>query len=276
MLPLIKGNSQLLNGRLLAFARVGSEGNSDLQSMVHHGLLAVQGNYRDQRTLEEFFKLEFGLSLERGFEQVFEQNHTEATSDANLDPEQVRERFRSMRDAVSNMPIPAKHVVLESPEKALEFDGDVVDLGQFDDVVYAHMAVNAFPILYQAYFRQQEHQELQLHIERILEASPQNREPVFTGDVETQLLQVLLPTILYAPEGGKEAQEATVQLRALLAPHLTARDTEEVMALVARVRNGDAQAKLRLDLLLRRTAALHREDIKSLEAIRLELELLDR
>lgn len=48
------------------------------------------------------------------------------------------------------------------------------------------------------------------------------------------------------------------------------------MALVARVRNGDAQAKLRLDLLLRRTAALHREDIKSLEAIRLELELLDR
>ena len=266
----------MLNGRLLAFARVGSEGNSDLQAMVHHGLLAVQGNYRDQRTLEEFFKLEFGLSLERGFEQVFEQNHTEATSDANLDPEQVRERFRSMRDAVSNMPIPAKHVVLESPEKALEFDGDVVDLGQFDDVVYAHMAVNAFPILYQAYFRQQEHQELQQHIERILEASPQNREPVFTGDVEAQLLQVLLPTILYAPEGGPEAQEATVQLRALLAPHLTARDTEEVMALVARVRNGDAQAKLRLDLLLRRTAALHREDLKSLEAIRTELAQLDR
>ena len=72
--------------------------------------------------------------------------------------------------------------------------------------------------------------ELQQHIERILEASPQNREPVFTGDVEAQLLQVLLPTILYAPEGGPEAQEATVQLRALLAPHLTARDTEEVLS----------------------------------------------
>jgi hypothetical protein len=276
MLQLIKGNQSVLNGRVLAFARVTSMGSNDLQAMVHHGMLAVQGNYRDQRTLEEFFKLEFGLSLERGFEQVFEQNHPESTSDATLDPEQVKERFRSMRDAVSNMPIPAKHVVLESPAKALEFEGDVADLGEFDDVTYAHMAVNAFPILYQAYFRQQEHLELQQHIDRILEASPHNREPVFTGDVETQLLHVLLPTILYAPQEGQDAQDATAQLHALLAPHLTARDTEEVLALVGRVRNGDTMAKQRLDLLLRRTAALHREDIKSLEAIRQELELLDR
>lgn len=274
---LIKGNSQRLDGRLLAFAHVANANTSaeHLQGMVHNGFLAVQGNYRDQRTLAEFFQSEFGLSLERGIEEVIDQSRDGNGLEGALDPDLVRERLRSMKDAASTMPIPAKVVSVDSHEGAVTFDGDVADLGHFDDLAFAHMAVNAFPILYQAVYRQQELLELQARIESLLDAS-QAPKPLstFEGDVETHLLHTLLPNILYAAEGSVESQAAMLAFEDFLRPHLNEADLEAMLSLIPVVRQGDSSSRRKLDLQLKRVAALHREDYRALDAIRQELESL--
>ena len=274
-----KGDARHLDGRLLAYAHVASAltGAAHLQGMVHNGLLAVQGNYRDQRTLAEFFQSEFGLSLERGIEEVIEQSRDGSGLEGALDPDLVRERLRSMKDAAGMMPIPAKVVPLDSELTAMGFEGDVADLGFFDDLAFAHMAVNSFPILYQAHYRQQEYVELQNRIDTLLDAptSASRELQTFTGDVETYLLQTLLPSVLYAKDDSSEAGNAMERFRTFLQPHLTESDLDAVLALLPIVRKGDAKASQRLDLLLRRAAALHREDFRSLEAIRQSLEKLD-
>lgn len=275
---LIKGNSHRLDGRLLAFAHVasGSTSAEHLQAMVHNGFLAVQGNYRDQRTLAEFFQSEFGLSLEKGIEEVIDQSRDGNGLEGALDPDLVRERLRSMKDAASTMPIPAKIVSVDSHEGALSFEGDVADLGHFDDLAFAHMAVNAFPILYQAVYRQQELLELQARIESLLETSQTARPPsTFEGDVESHLLHTLLPDILYATEGSAQAHAAMVAFEEFLRPHLNEADLEAMLALVPVVRQGDVASRRKLDLLLKRVAALHREDYKTLDLLRHELDALD-
>lgn len=275
---LIKGNSQRLDGRLLAFAHVANSSTSaeHLQGMVHNGYLAVQGNYRDQRTLAEFFQSEFGLSLEKGIEEVIDQSREGNGLESALDPDLVRERLRSMKDAASSMPIPAKIVAVESHEGATTFEGDVADLGHFDDLVFAHMAVNAFPILYQAVYRQQELLELQARIESLLDASQAPRAlSTFEGDVEAHLLHSLLPDILYATEGSAQAHAAMVAFEDFLRPHLNEADLEAMLALVPVVRQGDVASRRKLDLLLKRVAALHREDYKTLDILRHELDALD-
>ncbi len=175
------------------------------------------------------------------------------------------------------MPIPAKVVPLDSEATALNFEGDVADLGFFDDLAFAHMAVNSFPILYQAHYRQQEYVELQSRIDTLLDAptSASRELQTFTGDVETYLLQTLLPRVLYAKDDDSEAGNAMERFRTFLQPHLTEGDLDAVLALLPIVRKGDTKASQRLDLLLRRAAALHREDFRSLEAIRQSLEKLD-
>lgn len=275
---LIKGNSSRLDGRLLAFAHVVNAQSSaeHLQGMVHNGYIAVQGNYRDQRTLAEFFQSEFGLSLERGIEEVIDQSRDGSGLEGALDPDLVRDRLRSMKDAAGSMPIPAKVVSVDSSEGALRFEGDVADLGHFDDLAFAHMAVNAYPILYQAVYRQQELLELQSKIEGLLDQSQAQRPlSTFSGDVEEHLMHTLLPDILYASEGSVEAQLAMDTFEAFLKPHLTEADLEAMVSLIPVVRHGDAASRRKLDLLLRRVAALHREDYKALDTIRHDLDAIE-
>jgi len=275
---IIKGDATRLDGRLLAFAHVANTQASPehLQGMVHNGFLAVQGNYRDQRTLAEFFQSEFGLSLERGIEEVIDQNQEGAGLESALDPDLVRDRLRSMKDAAGSMPIPAKIVSVESPESALHFEGDVADLGHFDDLAFAHMAVNAYPILYQAIYRQQELLELQGRIESLLDQSQTSRPmSTFAGDVEEHLLHTLLPNILYAGDNSEEARHALAVFEDFLRPHLTEADLEAMLALIPVVRLGDTGSRRKLDLLLRRVAALHREDYKALDVIRHDLDALN-
>ena len=174
------------------------------------------------------------------------------------------------------MPIPAKIVSIDSHDGALTFEGDVADLGHFDDLAFAHMAVNAFPILYQAVYRQQELLELQTRIASLLDQSQAPRHiETFVEDVEDHLLHTLLPDILYAEEGSPQAAAAMSTFESFLKPHLNEADLEAMLSLIPVVRHGDAASRRKLDLLLRRVAALHREDFRTLDHIRHDLEQLD-
>ncbi len=275
----LKGDPARLDGRLVAIAKLDPplpEGHP-ATAMVHADLLAVQGNYRDQKTMAEFFRKEFGLSMERGIEEMIDQARENGGLEGALDPEQVRERLRSLGDS-NFLPIPAKVIRMEGIHSAVELPGDVVFLGVFSEFQFAHMAVNAFPILYQARFREQEHAGLRSEIEKMLDrlATPpaEAEEPnlqTYTGDTEGHLLRELLPDMFYAGEASPEALNAERRFRQFMAPHMIPQDVETMVSLVPSVRHGVHDALRHLELLVRKAVALQREDWKQLEALRKDL-----
>lgn len=273
------GDPSQLDGRLVAIAKLDPplpEGHS-AAPMVHNSFLAVQGNYRDQRTMADFFRTEFGLSMERGIEEMIDQARENGGLEGALDPEQVRERLRSLGDS-EFLPIPAKVIRVESLEAAAELGGDVVFLGVFSEFQFAHMAVNAFPILYQARYREQEHLAMRLEIEKMLDKmiqpEPAGSEPnlvTYNGDAEVHLLKELLPGMFYAAEGSPEANAAESRFRLFMAPHMYPQDVETMVSLVPYVRHGQSDALRHLELLVRKAVALQKEDWKSLENLRKDL-----
>jgi len=275
----LQGDPNQLDGRLVAIAKLDpplSE-NHGGAAMVHNNLLVVQGNYRDQKTMADFFRTEFGLSMERGIEEMIDQARENGGLEGALDPEQVRDKLRSMGDS-EFLPIPAKVIRLNSLEAASELPGDVIYLGAFAEFQFAHMAVNALPILYQARYREQERERMRVEIEgmleRLVQLEPEGSEPdlvTFEGDVENHLLREMLPGMFYAAEASPEAILAEKRFRQFMAPHMYPQDVEAMVSLVPSVRHGQSQALHHLELLVRKAVALQREDWKQLEVLRKEL-----
>jgi hypothetical protein len=278
----LHGDPVRLDGRLTAIARLTSPLPHDHPgaAMVHESLLSVQGNYRDQRTMADFFRSEFGLSVEKGIEEIIDQARQNGGLEAALDPDQVRERLRNMGDS-EFLPIPAKVVRIPGMDAAASLEGDVVFLGDFAEFQFAHMAVNAFPILYQARYREQERLAMREQIEGMLEKlvlSPQEgtipTEPTletFQGDLENHLLREILPGMFYAQESSPEALDAEKRFRAFMAPYLFPADVERMVGLVPQIRHGENPALRQLELLVRKAAAIQREDWKALGTLRNDL-----
>ena len=278
----LHGDPAHLDGRLTAIAHLVAplpEGHPGAV-MVLGSLLSVQGNYRDQRTMADFFRSEFGLSVEKGIEEIIEQARQNGGLEGALDPDQVRERLRSMGDS-EFLPIPAKVVHLSGLDAAASLEGDVVLLGDFAEFQFAHMAVNSFPILYQARYREQEREQMREQIEGMLEKltspagdPPASTEPTletFQGDLENHLLREILPGMFYAPEASPEAMDAELRFRAFMAPHLYPADVERMVGLVPSIRHGESVAVRQLELLVRKAVALQREDWKTLDSLRKDL-----
>lgn len=275
----LKGDPTRLDGHLVAIAKLDPPLSDDhaAAAMMRNGLLIVQGNYRDQKTMADFFRTEFGLSMERGIEEMIDQARENGGLEGALDPDQVRERLRSMGDS-EFLPIPAKVIHLDSLEAAKELPGDVVYLGEFAEFQFAQMAVNAFPILYQARYREQERAAMRVEIEkmldRLIQPEPAGTEPdliTFEGDAEAHLLKDVLPGMFYAAEDSTEAVAAEKRFRSFMAPHMYPQDVELMVSLVPSVRHGQAHALRHLELLVRKAVALQRENWKQLETLRKEL-----
>jgi hypothetical protein len=275
----LHGDPTRLDGRLIAIARLNAPlpENHPGSAMIHASLLSVQGNYRDQHSMADFFRTEFGLSMERGIEEIIEQARENGGLEGALDPEQVRERLKNMGGS-EFLPIPAKVIHLPGLEVAATSEGDVVFLGDFAEFQFAHMAVNAFPILYQARYREQERKILRDQVEHMLEKlsllAPENTEPTletFEGDIEAHLQKEILPGMFYARESSSEALDAERRFRTFMAPHLYPADVDRMVALVPGIRQGQQPARRQMELLVRKAAALQREDWKALETIRTDL-----
>ena len=157
----------------------------------------------------------------------------------------------------------------------------MVFLGDFEEFQFAHMAVNSFPILYQAKYREQERLAMREQIEGMLEKlvlspdeSPLPSEPnleTFQGDLENHLLREIFPGMFYARESSPEAEEAERRFRIFMAPYLFPADVERMLGLVPQIRHGENPALHQLELLVRKAVAIQREDWKALETLRNDL-----
>jgi hypothetical protein len=290
-----KGDPHRLSGRLIAYVRyerpadsprAPGEENSPLEALVHNGLLAVTANYVEQRDIRDFFRKEFGISLEKGIEEVIEQARETGGLEGALDPEAVKERLDSMKNA-EFIPIPAKVGHFGSESEMLDRDADVYYLGSFTVLAHAHLCVNAFPLLYQAHYREQEHRQVEGEIAALLGAI-ENPEIASLGDAsdadakaapadwKAHLLTVLIPRMIYTrdatdKDGRGDHQKSVAEFRDFMDDFGFPEDTEAMVSLIESAPSFDAPTLRRLELLVSKVEALQSEDYERLEAIKREL-----
>jgi hypothetical protein len=280
-----KGDPGLLRGRLIAYVRferpadeapAPGEEASPLEGLVTNGMLAVSANYVDQRNIRDFFRKEFGISLEKGIEEVIEQARETGGLEGALDPEAVKERLDSMKNA-DFMPIPAKVAHFSSEADMLDQDADVYFLGTFTVLAHAHLCVNSFPILYQAYYREQEHRAVERDIAALLRTieAPKADAPASAPPPENwkqHLLTVLIPRMIYTRgEGGTEHDKSVAEFRSFMESFGYPEDAETVLTLIEKTADFNAPTLRKLELMVSKVEALQSEDYERLEEIKREL-----
>jgi len=230
----------------------------------------------DQRNIRDFFKKEFGISLEKGIQEVIEQARETGGLEGALDPEAVKERLQSMKNA-DFIPIPAKVAFFSTEAEMLDQDADVYCLGSFTVLSHAHLCVNSFPILYQAYYREQEHREVEkeistllLNIERPAKPEPKTGESM-GGDWKQHLLKILIPRMIYTRGQTPEHTNAVAEFQGFMEEFGFPKDTEAILALIEGSTVFNAATLRKLELLVSKVEALQNEDYDRLEAIKREL-----
>ncbi len=269
-------------GKLIAYATVDTDGNNDgnMKSMVQNGILAVQANYVDQRTIRDFFQAEFGLSLEKGLEEIIGQAKETGGLEGALDPEAVRDKLDSMKN-MEFIPIPAKIIFFESEAEILERDEDIYYLGHFKIISHAHLSVNSFPILYQAKFREQEHDQVSQEIEEMLSnfAEEESESAVnihnFEGNIKEHLLTEIIPKMLYNIENKAEYEKAEDQFSNFMENFAYPEDTQEIINLIKSNLKNDSKKLNQLELMVEKIQALQNENYEELDAIKKKLKELN-
>jgi hypothetical protein len=285
-LVLKKGDEKKLKGKLIAYATVDTDMDSEasaMDSMIRNGILAVKANYVDQRTIRDFFRSEFGVSLEKGIQEIIEQAKESGGLEGALDPGVVRDKLESMRN-MEFIPIPAKVAFFQSENEMLSGDEDVYYLGHFRIVSHAHLCVNSFPILYQAKFREQEHQAVTQEIEEMLntisdssgqdndsEAESHSSIKSFSGDIKEHLSKKLIPKMLYNINNKEEYVLAESKFKEFMADYAIPEDTEKIISLIKSNLQGDKQQLKILELMVDKIQALQAEDYEKLESINNEI-----
>lgn len=293
-----KGDPERLKGKLIAYVRIegrgeepgrfaGGEGegfgaeradaSNPLTAMVRNGILAVQANFVNQRNIRDFFREEFGISLEKGIQEVIEQARDTGGLEGALDPEAVKERLESMKNA-DFIPIPAKIAFFSSEEEMLASDADVYYLGSFTMLSHAHLCVNSFPIIYQAYFREQEHRTVENEIAALLGTieDPRRKDgeatiQTYSGDLKAYLLTDLIPKMIYSLGDKVEYSKALGTFKSFMGDFGYPDDIQEIVTLIESTPSHDAKNILKLELLVAKVEALQKEDYEKLESIRKQL-----
>lgn len=287
-IELKKGDPGRLLGRLIAFARVdtdpGSPEGNPMAAMVLNGILAVQANYVTQRSIRDFFRHEFGISLERGIQDIIEQSRESGGLESALDPDLVRDKLESMKN-IEFIPIPAKiaHFASEQEILARPDAEDVYYLGHFTSLSHAQLCVNSFPILYQARFREQEQRQVSAEIEEMLkglETGPTEGNSSgassagiadFQGNLHEHLLRNLIPAMLHAAPDREEFAGAEREFRGFMKAFAYPADTEEIIRLARSDLTGSGKLA-RLELMVEKIEALQQEDFERLERIKQKLQ----
>lgn len=285
-----RGNPERLSGKLLVYARIHESADlskSHWGELVRGGMVAVTGNYRDQHSLLDFLRRELqeqlGDDVEEGLRQMREKGG-----------DQWEKLQELMKDAekpgnMEIIPIPAKVVFFESEDDLLQADADIFYMGEFKQVTNAHLSVSAFPILYQAAYREQDDLRLEDEINALLaetgmaEIESESCLPLiqsvnyanYAGDLRDLLYRQLIPELIHRAAREDEFQEGMRHFRAFLRGYPFAEDVEAISRHIHDIAQGLSGHQRHVELLCRKIAALREERFEELNSIKLELSELE-
>lgn len=287
-----KGDPQNLDGRVTVFARIAIDPEDlvtvkhSFASMVHNGLLAAQGNFKDQYNFRDFLKSELGISLEEGFEEGLTQMIERMDGlESTLDPQKLKERLENMNDLEDFIPTPAKIVPFHSEEEICSQEGDVFFAGTFKTVSNAVLAVQALPMLYQAHYREQESGRIRSEIESIIsqiERSDTPREAAAgavhkvtpAATTKESLLKEFIPNMLYSRKDPHAFDAAAGEFHAFMKKYRFQEDVDAMVAIIRGTKDLTEKENRLLELYAEKIACVEKEDFKEAEAANREIQRL--
>lgn len=282
----IKGDPDRLDGRLTVYAHVDvdpddlvKQGGHPIMSMVHNGLLVAQGNYRENSSLKDFLIKELGADFEGGLEDFVERLDG---IEGALDPVKLKEKLESLDELSDFIPTPARIVPFGSVVEIMKEDGDVYCAGTYRGVAHANLSVNSIPILYQARFREQQAANLLSEIESMISqvegdgsSVPERRFDDPGMDVGAVIMKELIPRMIYARGNAHDLEPALSDFYSFLKGYPIPQDIDVVERIVREVGVPSAEHYHLLDLVVRRIAAVAREDMRTARELLVEIAELE-
>ncbi|MDR2591830.1 MAG: hypothetical protein LBC59_03385 [Chitinispirillales bacterium] len=282
-----KGDPEHLDGRVIVYAKIDMDPaefitmKHPVASMVHGGLLAVQGNYKEQNSLRDFLISEMGIPLDgdglsEGLKEMIESMDG---LESALDPQKLRERLEDMGEFEEFIPTPAKVVPFHTEQEILDQPGDIYFAGSFKKVGNAVLGINAVPIMYQAIFREQQMQQLQNEIDSLItqiEWCEPTPVTITTPGVnpEELLLKEYIPSMLYQRVDKIGFIKAQKQFRAFMTGYRFIDDVDAIISLISRDKEPRPVESRLLELYAKKIAMVQTEDFSGLETVRKEIEHL--
>ncbi len=273
-----KGDPTHLDGRVTVFARIDIDPEDLLKmkhpiaSMVHNGLLAAQGNFREQHSLKDFLKSELGISIEEELDEgLSELVERMSGIESALDPQKLKERLENLGDFDEFIPTPARVVPFHSEEEIMEQEGDVFYTGVFKAIGNAVLSINAVPIVYQARFREQQIQYVRNEIEALISQIEQGaiKQPERTEDgkdsIETRLLKEFIPNMLYCRKDKASFSASQQQLRDFLQGYRFQSDIEAIINLISQNEILHEREYKLLELYAKKIGSVSNEDFNAAE-----------
>ncbi|MDG5815955.1 hypothetical protein QA601_12760 [Chitinispirillales bacterium ANBcel5] len=285
-----KGNPLHLDGRVTVYGKIDID-PSDLMamkhpiaSMVHGGFLVAQGNFKEQNNLKDFLKSEMGVNLEEeglgeGLAQLLEKMDG---IESALDPQKLRDRLENMEELEDFIPTPAKIVPFHTLEEILSQAGDVFFVGTFKNIGNAVLSVNAFPIIYQAHYREQEMQKVRNEIESLItqiESSdtkvPQSAKNFKNSeDIEKELLKDYIPDMLYSKADEKSFAASKDAFKAFLRGYRFDEDVDAVLGTISAEKELTPKDYKLLELYAKKIDLVTREDFSKVDSVCREIDEL--
>jgi hypothetical protein len=278
-----KGDSQQLDGRLTVYAKVDLDvsdivsSKHPISSMVNNGFLVVQGNYKEQSNLRDFLKSEMGLSLEEGLSEFLEKLDG---LESALDPDKLKEKMENISDIQDFIPTPAKIVPFNTEEEVLAQEGDVFFTGHFKNVANANLSVNSFPIMYQAWFREQQLAGLRKEIETLISQVENNEFPESysstPGDnIEEKILKDFIPYMLYSRKDESAFESAEKKFRNFLNAPQFSGDVDNIVVILRNPNDLMARHYRLLELYAKRIAETNLEHYEQVKDITRQIDDID-
>lgn len=273
-----KGDINHLDGHITVYATIDIDPEELLTtkhpvaSAVHNGLLVVQGNFRDQTSLKDFLKSEFGLfkndDLNEGITEFVDRM---SGIEAAFDPQKLKDSLENMGDFEELIPTPAKVVPFHSEQEILSEEGDIYYAGTFKSISNAVLCVNAVPIIYQSRFREQEMLFVRNEIESLISQIEQNSTSVNLEDalsqpylsIEERILREFIPQMLYSKKDPKTFEKAIVQLRTFLGRYRFQSDVDAIIDVISSTDTLHDRESQLLELYAHKIDAVNREDFSA-------------
>ena len=287
-----KGFPNRLSGIMIAYARIlpgESIEKSDFpwDEAVHNNLLVVSGDFIGQSSLKDFLKKEFGAGASEGLES-FAEHLREMGSELpeGLNPDELREKIESLSH-MDIIPVPARIVQFDSEEQILEQSADVFWVGDFRGLAQAHLAVTSFPILYQAWYREQMSSYLQSDIEDLLNQIAKKSLAIestspevlnLEGSLESfegELLQLLnsevVPKLMYAKNDTATFKMSMNNFKKFMEAYSRLEDIEGFEKALNLLAKGDDSQREAVELWCKLISAFHHERFEDIPSIQEKL-----
>lgn len=283
-----QGNIKALTGKVAVYCFISDmdipeNKKNPVAQAVSTNILCATGDYRTQHSLSDFLKNELGVTFDEFAKSDDIGLNIEGLPEG-MDSSIIKRKLESMKEFEDLIPTPAKLEPIDSEMEILNKEGDIFYLGYFSKLSNANLAINAFPIMYQAKYREQIFNSFNDEINKLLSNAVEqvSESKVYTdfdnnNELKAYLDKEYISNLFYYQNDSHELKKNIERLKRFFYGYKYPKDIEKLIELTSTTSKIPLEtAQKYIELTVEKIVAYISEDYKSLATINKDLEKLDK